>query len=122
LRRAAPGAMWASVDEVRGVAIERRQDALPSPAPRAELARAVGARLARAARTIAPVTIPVAAWWIARRTVRLLPSGALMPRRASRGSPATIVIRWAEATIYGPHEHGRLERRSFGAARIDLEQ
>jgi hypothetical protein len=35
---------------------------------------------------------------------------------------AAIVIRWAEATIYGPDEHGRLERRSFGAARIDVEE
>jgi hypothetical protein len=110
------------VNEVRGVAIERRRDALPSPTSRAELARAVGARLAQAARTIAPVTIPVAAWWIARRTGRLLPSGRLMPGRPSRGGPAAIVIRWAEATIYGPDEHGRLERRSFGAARIDVEQ
>jgi hypothetical protein len=114
-------AISASVDDVRGVAIERRRDALPSPTPRAELARVLGVRLVRAARTIAPVTIPVAAWWIARRTVRLQPSGA-MPSRPSRGSPAAIVIRWAEATIYGPDEHGRLERRSFGAARIDVEQ
>jgi hypothetical protein len=45
-----------------------------------------------------------------------------MPSRPSRGSPAAIVIRWVEATIYGPDEHGRLERRSFGAARIDVEQ
>jgi hypothetical protein len=122
LHRPAVDAISASVDDVRGVAIDRRRDALPSPTPCAELARVLGARLARAARTIAPVTIPVAAWWIARRTVRLLPWGALMPSRPSRGSPAAIVIRWAEATIYGPDEHGRLERRSFGAARIDVEQ
>jgi hypothetical protein len=104
------------------MAIERRRDALPSPTPRAELAHAVGASLARAARTIAPVTIPVAAWWIARRAVRLLPSGALMAGRTWRGSPATIVLRWAEATIYRSDEHGRLERRSFGAARVDVER
>jgi hypothetical protein len=122
LHRPAVDAISASVDDVRGVAIERRRDVLPSPTPRAELARTVGARLARAARTIAPVTIPVAAWWIARRTVRLPPSGALMLGRPSRGGPGAIVIRWAEATIYGPDEHGRLERRSFGAARIDVEQ
>jgi hypothetical protein len=30
----------------------------------------------------------------------------------SRGGPAALVIRWAEATIYGPDEDGRLERRS----------
>lgn len=122
MRRPAVGAISARVDDVRGLAIERRRDALPSPNPRGKLARAVGARLTRAARTIAPVTIPVAAWWIARRTVRLLPAGALMPGRTSRGSPSAIIIRWAEATIYRPDEHGRLERRSFGAARIDVEQ
>lgn len=105
----------ASVDDVRDVAIERRRDALPSPSPRAELARVLGARLARA-RTIAPVTIPVAARWIARRTVRLLPSGGFMPSRPSRGTPAALVIRWGEATIYGPDEHRRLERRSFGVS------
>jgi hypothetical protein len=121
LHRPAVDAISASVDDVRGVAIERRREALPSRTPRAELARVL-ARLARAARTIAPVTIPVAAWWIARRTVRLLPSGALTPSRPWRGNPAAIVIRWAETTIYGPDEHGRLQRRSFGAARIDVEQ
>jgi hypothetical protein len=122
LPRPAVGAISASVDDVRGMVIERRRDALPSPTPRAELAHAVGASLARAARTIAPVTIPVAAWWIARRAVRLLPSGALMAGRTWRGSPATIVLRWAEATIYRSDEHGRLERRSFGTARVDVER
>jgi hypothetical protein len=69
---------------------------------RGELVRAVGGQLPRAARKIGSVTLPVAAWWIARRMARAEPSGALMPDRPSRGGPAVIVIRWAEATIYVP--------------------
>jgi hypothetical protein len=109
------------VDDVPGAAIERRQDTLPRPRARGELVRAVGARLARAARTLGPVTLPVAAWWIVRQTVRPVPSGALRPGGPWRGGPGAIVVRWAEATTYRSGEHGRLERRSFGAARLDIE-
>ena len=122
MRRPGVGAISEGMDDVPGVAIERRRDAMPSRTARGELVRAVGGQLARAARTIGPVTLPVAAWWIARRMARPEPSGALMPERPSRGGPAAIIVRWAEATIYGPDEYGRLERRSFGAARIDVER
>jgi hypothetical protein len=102
--------------------MERRRDALLSRTARGELVRVVGDQLARAARTIGPVTLPVVAWWIARRTARPKPTRALMPERPRRGGPAAIVLRWAEATIYGPDEYGRLEQRSFGAARIEVER
>ena len=109
--------------DVPGVAMERRRDALPLRTARRELVRAVRGPLARAARTIGPViTLPVIAWWIARRTARPEPSRAFMPERPSREGPTAIVIRWAEATIYGTDEYGRLGQRSFGAARIDVER
>jgi hypothetical protein len=115
--------MSAGVDDVSGVAIERRRDALPSRAARGELVRAVGGPLARAARPIGPViTLPVIAWWIARRMARAESSRALTPERPSSGGPAAIVIQWAEATIYGTDEYGRPGQRSFGAARIDVER
>ena len=47
---------------------------------------------------------------------------ALMPERPRRGGPGVIVLRWVEATIYGHDEYGRLEQRSFGAARIEVER
>jgi hypothetical protein len=123
LRRPGFGAISGGVHDVPGVAIERRRDALPSRTARGELVRAVGGQLARSARLIGPViTLPVAAWWIARRMARSESSGALIPERLSRGDPAAIVIRWAEATIYGTDEYGRLRQRSFSAARIDVER
>jgi hypothetical protein len=73
--------------------------------PPAELARTVGARLARAARTIAPVTIPVAAWWIAAGRDGSCPRARSCHGRPRAGGLAAIVIRWAEATVYGPDEH-----------------
>jgi hypothetical protein len=45
-----------------------------------------------------------------------------MPERPRRGGPAAIVLRWTEATIHGPDEYDRLEQRSFGAARIEVER
>jgi hypothetical protein len=123
LRLPGVGAISGGVHNVPGVAIERRRDALPSRTARGELVRAVGGQLARSARLIGPViTLPVAAWWIARRMARSESSGALIPERLSRGDPAAIVIRWSEATIYGTDEYGRLRQRSFGAARIDVER
>jgi hypothetical protein len=125
LRRPGVGAISGGVHDVPGVAIERRRDALPSRTARGELVRAVGDQLARAALTIGPVitlTLPVAAWWIAHRIARSESSGALIPERPSRGGPAAIVIRWAEATIYASDEYGRLGQRSIGAARIDVER